>query len=225
MFACAFEAVGQIFAPRFRAALWKVLGLTFVLLALAWLGLDRLILSVAAVASPWLQLTLSLLTGLGLFFALAYFVAPASSLVAGFYLDELAEIVEREVDPLGPVGRALPAGRALRVAARFAGLSLLVNALALVLLLIPGINLIAFFGANAFLLGREYFELAALRFRSLEEARALRQRHAPYLFVCGLWIAAFLAVPVLNLLTPLFGVAFMVRIYKRLDPAPAIARA
>ena len=224
MFACALAATAQIFAPRFRAALWKVLALTILLLGLAWLGLDRLILSFATVPSPWLHVALSVLTGVGLFLGLAFFLAPASSLVAGFYLDELAEVVESEIDPQHPVGRPLPPGRAVWVATRFAGVSLLVNALALVLLLIPGVNLIAFFGANAYLLGREYFELAALRFRSLDEARALRRRHAPYLFACGLWIAAFLAVPGLNLLTPLFGIAFMARIYKRLDPAPPLAR-
>ena len=40
---------------------------------------------------------------------------------------------------------------------------LLVNIVALFLLLIPGVNLIAFYLGNGYLLGREYFELAAMR--------------------------------------------------------------
>jgi CysZ protein len=36
-----------------------------------------------------------------------------------------------------------------------------------------------------------------------------------------LFIAAFLAVPILNLLTPLFGTAFMVRLHRRIAP-PAV---
>ena len=34
--------------------------------------------------------------------------------------------------------------------------------------------------------------------------------------VGGLFIAAFVSIPVLNLATPLFGVAFMVHLHKRL---------
>jgi uncharacterized protein involved in cysteine biosynthesis len=70
----------------------------------------------------------------------------------------------------------------------------------------------------AFLLGREYFLFAATRFRSLEEATELRRRYAPQLFVAGLFIALFVATPGLNVLTPLFGVAFMTRIHKMLSP-------
>jgi CysZ protein len=48
-------------------------------------------------------------------------------------------------------------------------------------------------------------------------------------FLCGLIIAGLASVPILNLVTPLFATAFMVRIYKglarrsgmRLAPHPA----
>lgn len=223
MLQSATAALPQVFSPPFRSVLWKVLGLTLVFLALAWLGLDRLIVSYIAVPYPWLATTLSVLTGVGLFAGLAFLVAPVSSLVAGFFLDELAEEAERASDPQSPVGRALPAGRAVWLAARFALVSLLVNMLALMLLLVPGVNLVAFLAANAYLLGREYFELAALRYRPLEEVRAMRRRHALYLFVAGLPIAAFVAVPLLNLLTPLFGAAYMVRVHKRLSARSPIA--
>lgn len=224
MIASAFSALPQIFTPPFRSVLWKTLGLTLAMLAVVWLGLDRLIESWIAVPYPWLATTLSVLTGLGLVFGLAFLVAPVSSLVAGFFLDDLAELAERQADPHGPPGAPLPAGRAVWLAARFAAVSLLVNALALMLLLVPGVNIVAFIGANAYLLGREYFELAALRYRPLEEVRALRRRHGLYLFVAGLPLAFFVATPILNLLTPLFATAYMVRVHKRLTrglPLPA----
>ena len=91
------------------------------------------------------------------------------------------------------------------------------NFLALLLLLVPGVNAIAFLLANAYLLGREYFLFAATRFRSLDEATELRRRYAPQLFFAGLFIAGFVVTPGLNVLTPLFGVAFMSRIYKMLS--------
>lgn len=214
----ALAAFRQILTPPFRAVLFKTLALTLLLLGLVWFGLDRLVLHFVSVQTAWVATLLSIVTGVGLFIGLAFLLAPTSSLVAGFFLDELASIVEGDIYPSDRIGRALPAGYAVWLAIRFALLSALVNLIALVLLLVPGVNAIAFFVANAYLLSREFFELAALRYRPLEEVRALRRRHPLRIFVAGLLIAALLAVPVLNLLTPLFGVAFMVRLHKRIAP-------
>lgn len=213
MIEAAFGAAAQALSPAFRAVLWKVLLLTLALLAGIWFGLDRLILSYLVAPWPWLQAVLSFLTGLGLVFGLAFAVAPVSILVAGFFLDDLAAIVERE-DPGLPPGRPLPAQVALWVAAKFTLVSIAVNLFAVVVFLIPGVNATVFFVANAYLFGREYFELAAMRYHPIEAARALRRAHAAEVFFAGLFIAGFVAVPVLNLLTPLFGVAFMVRVHR-----------
>jgi CysZ protein len=213
MFQAAQAAFPQILTPPFRSVLLKSLGLTFILLALMWAGLDKAIVGYIAVPYPWLASILSFLTGLGLMIGLAFFIAPISSLVAGFYLDDLAGEVETKI---GSQGRALPAGQAMWLASKFALVSLLVNAFALAVFLLPGVNLLVFFLANGYLLGREYFELASLRFRSLAETHELRRRHRFYIFICGLLIAGFVAIPIVNLLTPLFGTAFMVRIHARL---------
>jgi CysZ protein len=224
MFDDALAALRQIFTPPFRAVLIKTLGLTLLVLALVWFALDRLVVHFIAVPYPWLATVLSIATGIGLFVGLAFLLAPTSSLVAGLFLDELAEIVEREIYPPDRIGRPLPGGYAVWLAVRFALLSALVNFIALLLLLVPGVNAIAFFVANAYLLSREFFELAALRYRPLEEVRALRRRYRLRIFIAGLVIAGFLAVPILNLLTPLFGTAFMVRLHKRIAP-PVVTRA
>ena len=59
------------------------------------------------------------------------------------------------------------------------------------------------------------------------DAKALRRRHAGTVFLAGLVIAAFLAVPLLNLLTPLFAAAMMVHLHKMVsktvEHAPAAA--
>jgi CysZ protein len=186
------------------------------LLALIWVGLEKLLTAWLVLPYPWLVTILSFLSGIGLIIGLAFLLTPASFVVAGLFLDELAEVVEGEVDPLGPKGRALPIGQALWIGAKFAGVSLIVNLIALLLLLVPGVNAVAFFGANAYLLGRGYFELAALRYRPLAEVGYLRRAHAFEIFIAGLCMAALLAIPVANLLTPLFGTALMVRIHKQI---------
>jgi CysZ protein len=107
--------------------------------------------------------------------------------------------------------------RSLWLGLRFSVLSLVVLAVALLLLLVPGVNAIAFLAANAYLFGRQYFEFAALRFESYEGAAALRRLHWGTVMGAGVLIALFVSVPLLNLLTPLFGTALMVRVYKRVS--------
>jgi CysZ protein len=48
----------------------------------------------------------------------------------------------------------------------------------------------------------------------------LRRLHQGTLFIAGMFIAAFVSIPILNLATPLFGMAFMVHIHKRLAGPP-----
>ena len=219
MFQDAFNSFADVFSRPFRRVMAKSLALTAAALLLAWLGLHRLALSLVHVGPPWLATTISLLFGVGLLVALMVLAAPVTSLVAGFFLDEIAAHVEREIDPEGPQGRPAPALEAAMFALRFAGLSLLVNLLAFVLLFVPGLGIVAWIGANGYLIGREYFELAAMRFHSAAQARAMRRTYALPVFANGLLIAGFVAVPVLNLLTPLFATALMVRLHERLARA------
>jgi uncharacterized protein involved in cysteine biosynthesis len=102
---------------------------------------------------------------------------------------------------------------------RTALFSLLVYVCAVPFLLVAGIGAVLFFFATAFLLGREYFELAAMRFHEPAAARALRKQHATTVFMGGMLIAAFVSIPIVNLATPLFATAFMVHMHKRLSPS------
>jgi CysZ protein len=216
MFRDAIDSFSDVLSRPFRRVMIKSLALTAAALILAGFGLDRLALSLAPVGPAWLATAISLIVAFGLVAGLTVLAAPVSSLVAGFFLDEIAARVEREIDPSGPPGRSAPALEAALFALRFAALSLLVNLIALVLLLVPGLGVVAWIGANGYLLGREYFELAALRFRSGAEAREMRRAYALTVYAHGLMIAAFVAVPLLNLLTPLFATALMARLHKRL---------
>ena len=126
---------------------------------------------------------------------------------------------------------SLPAARALSNAAtiflafansaregvKTALLAIAVYLCALPFFLFAGVGAVLFFVVTAWLLGREYFALAAMRFHPVAEAKALRRRHQATVFAAGLFIAGFVSIPVLNLATPLFGTALMVHMYKRLS--------
>ena len=218
----ASAALRQTLSPALRGILWKSLGLTLGILALLWLGLTRLIQAFQAshhisAQYPILDSLAYYLAGFGLFVALAYLMPAVSIIVAGFFLDDAAEIVERTDFPGDPPGQAMPFGLSMLYALRFAGVTLLVNLVALVIFFVPVIGVAAFFGANAYLLSREYFEMAAARFRGLDGAAQMRRDHAMRTLLAGCLLAAMMIVPLVNLVTPLFGIALMVHLHKRIS--------
>ncbi|TPJ44849.1 sulfate transporter family protein [Mesorhizobium sp. B2-5-13] len=229
IFDAARTAALELLSPPFRSVFIKTLGLTLLALVALWFGLTSL---VEWLALPWLQTSLpgipswagwlgGLIAAIALAFGMALLVAPVTAVIAGLFLDDVAEVVERTDYPGDPAGRAMPALRSLVLAVKFFGVVILGNIVALLLLLVPGINIAAFFIVNGYLLGREFFEFAAMRFRPEEDARALRRRYAGTVFLSGLVIAAFLAVPLLNLLTPLFAAAMMVHLHKAVSAREA----
>jgi len=218
----ALSSFREMFTPPFRLVLFKVLGLTLAALAALWIGLEHGVAIITEGGAPWLQALVKISAGIGLFIGLAFLIAPVSMLVAGFFLDELADHVEADIYPKGMRGKAAPVTTSLWLAAKFTAVALAVNFVAFCLWLLPGVNAIVFFVANAYLFSREYFELAAMRFWPLPEVRSLRRRYRLQLFLAGLLIALFVATPGLNLLTPLFGIGLMVRMHKRLSPRPAV---
>ncbi|MGE0233667.1 MAG: sulfate transporter family protein [Flavobacteriaceae bacterium] len=216
MIASALRAAGQLAAPEFRSVLLKTIGLTLLLLLALWGILQSVIGYFLADLSGWLDVTLSILSGLGLLIGAVFLIGPVSTLVAGLFLDDIAEIVERTDYPADRAGVPLPVPTAIWQAVKFFGVVVLANIIALLLLLLPGINLVAFLVVNGYLLGREFFELAAQRHRPYPEVAELRRRHGGQIFVAGLIIAGFMAIPIVNLATPLFATALMVHIHKRL---------
>jgi len=215
-------AASRLFSPEFRSVFMKTLGLTLLALVALWFGLESLL---EWLAWPWLQTFVpglpawagwlsAIIAGIVLAMGMALLIAPVTAIIAGLFLDDVAEVVERTGYPNDPPGRALPALQSLALAIKFFGVVILGNVVALLLLLVPGINIAAFFIVNGYLLGREFFEFAAMRFHSEAEAKTLRRKYAGTVFLAGLVIAAFLAVPLLNLLTQLFAAAMMVHLHK-----------
>ncbi|MGX5841857.1 sulfate transporter family protein [Mesorhizobium sp. ArgA1] len=232
IFDAARAALSRLFSPEFRAVFLKTLGLTVLVLVALWLALTSL---VDWLALPWLQALLpslpswaswlgGIVAAIVLAFGMALLIAPVTAIVAGLFLDDIAEVVERTDYPADPPGRPVPALQSLALAIKFFGVVVLGNIIALLLLLVPGVNIAAFFIVNGYLLGREFFEFAAMRFRPEAEAKALRRKYAGTVFLGGLLIAAFLAVPLLNLLTPLFAAAMMVHLHKAIGARESARR-
>ncbi len=223
----------NLFAPETRSVFWKVLALTIAALLMLWFAVRRIFIWLAI---PWLDQLLpgipdwagwlgfvfGILASIGLALGLALLISPVTAVIAGFFLDDVAEVVEARDYPEDAPGRAMPIGESIVQAVKFFGVVVLGNVFALMLLLVPGINLIAFFMVNGYLLGREFFEFAASRFMSPRDARVFRSKNRGTVLLGGFVIAGFLAVPILNLLTPLFAAGLMVHLYKMLSRAQNI---
>ena len=232
MFQAASRAMSQVFEKPFRAIFWKMLGFTLAILVVIWISLQWIVGHFLGVAADtwgdgsswinWTEWTISILTGIGAVFVLGFMIAPISALLAGLFQDDIADIVEARDYPHDPPGKALPLSQSAVQTIKFTGVVIAGNIFALLLLLVPGINLIAFFVVNGYLLGREFFEFAAMRFMPPEQARAFRKARGGTVFLAGLIIACLLAVPILNLVTPIFATIFMLHLYKRLASGAAI---
>jgi len=215
MLTAAGQAFQELFTPPFRAVMVKCVGFTLALLAALIVAVEWSFTHFVA-WPDWIETAIQWLGGLALVAASIFLIPPVTSLIAGLYLDDIAGQVERSAFPSDPPGRELPTAKSIWLAVRFFFVVLAVNLVALFLLLIPGVNLIAFYVGNGYLLGREYFELAAMRHVSAAEAKRLRKSNRLTVLLCGLFIAGLASVPILNLVTPLFATGFMVRMYKRM---------
>ena len=232
MFDAAIKALTQMLSPPMRAILWKAIGLALVLIVALAVGLQRLLSWFATSGEVWAETMLgpgshtplnilawivSIAAGLGVVLGAIFLMPAITSLIASVFVDDVADHVERAHYPHDAPGMALPLGVAVPEGVKTALLTIVVYLVALPFVLFAGAGFIIFFIATAWLLGREYFELAAMRFRPVGEAKAMRKEHAMTVFVAGLFIAAFVSIPIVNLATPVFAMAFMVHVHKRMS--------
>src|ERR1019366_2264449 len=116
-----------------------------------------------AAAGATLAWVLSIMASLGIITGALFLMPAVTAFVGSFFVDEVAEAVEREHYPAEPPGHALPLLRALIEGVQFTLLALVVYLCALPFIFLAGLGVIILFLANSYLLGREYFELAAMR--------------------------------------------------------------
>jgi CysZ protein len=223
MLAAAGQAFQELFTPPFRSVLWTCVGFTIGLFALLVIAIEWTF-SHFVQWPAWIEKSIEWLGGLTLVVGSIFLIPPITSLIAGLYLDDIAALVEREHYPADPPGEPLPTLQALGVGLRFFAAVLLVSLISLFLLLVPGVTLIAYYLGNGYLLGREYFELAAMRHLPAAEVKRLRQANRLTVFLSGFVIAGIASVPILNLITPLFATGFMVRVYKELARSPQLSQ-
>ena len=217
MFASIVKALRLVFDRGFAGIALRSALLTLLMFLIALAGAEFLIARLPVLGNVMVNRALELLAPVLFVFLLSAVGAPVAAFFGTFFLDRVAGRIEARDYPERP---AQPArfGPALKAGLRLAGLVLGADILLLPLdIALPGMGQFLSLLVNGWLLGWEYFELAALRHLSVGEADRLRKSHAWQVWTGGVLIALLSDVPLLDLIAPLFGTALMVHLFHRIS--------
>lgn len=219
-----FKALGQLGDRRFRKVLLLGIGLTIALLAvitvaLVWVAglfLPEVVTLPFVGEVAWLDSVASWAI-VGLMVILSPFLmTPVSIAFMGIFLDEVADAVEQRHYPNLPPAHDVTILDGLRDAASLILVTILLGILAFGLSFFIGpLAPVLFWVVNGYLLGREYFQLAAMRREGRAGANQLRRKFNGQVWLAGILMAIPLTVPILNLLIPVMGAATFTHLYHR----------
>tara|TARA_R110002072_G_scaffold139464_1_gene283080 strand:- start:2059 stop:2775 length:717 start_codon:yes stop_codon:yes gene_type:complete len=226
-------AVGQLSDARFRRVFLIGIGLSLALLIGVTAGFSWFIEWVTP-EQAWLPILgevrwLNDLLSWGAVFLLAFLsiflMVPVASAITSMFLDDVADAVESEHYPDLPPATRASFGDALRDTVNFLGVLIGANLLAIVLyLLFAPAAIFIFWALNGFLLGREYYTMAAIRRVGRKRAKELRRNNFGTIWIAGILMAMPLSVPLLNLLIPILGAAAFTHLFHLLPQGEANAQ-
>lgn len=220
------KALAQLSDPRFRRVLWLGIGLTFTLLiaiyGLMMFAIQALTGDTATLPGvgevSWVGDLLSWGGLLVMIVASWFLMIPVASAMTSLFLDDVADAVEDVHYPhLSSVPR-VPFFDGLRDTINFLGVLIGANVLAFVVyVMVPFAAVFIFYALNGYLLGREYFQLAAMRRLGRDGAKELRSRHSREIWAAGCLMALPLSIPLVNLVIPILGAATFTHLFHRLN--------
>lgn len=171
--------------------------------------------------NKWLDWVIEIITFWG-FVAILFVLFPAiATFCIAFFLDNIAEAVERRYYPLDPLGTKSSTKISLSIAFRYTSILILLNILAIPLYLVPVMNIFIYYALNSYLLSREYFELVGQRHMQPLLIRQIRKSAQTRIIIAGIGITFLMTMPVINLFAPLIATAIMVHMIKSLTTESA----
>ena len=214
------KAVAQLSDPRIRRILWISLALTILLLVLLVVGIGFLMTKTVLFDMWWLEGVVDVL-GTTAAFILAWILFPAAaSSIVGLLLEAVAEAVEARHYPALAPAPGISVWETVTTTSRLVLLMVVLNLAVLPLYFIPVINIFVFYVLNGYLLGREYFEMVALRRLRPPQMLSLRRSRGLQVFIAGVVAAFLLTIPFINFLAPVIATAAMVHLFERWRASP-----
>jgi CysZ protein len=213
LFAAVSKALAQLGDPRIQKLIGLSIALTiavFVAVALlAWWLIGWL-----SGLEGWLGDTAQV-GGVLATLVIAWFTFPAlAAAISAIFADRVIDAVEARHYPGRPAPYDTPIMASILDGLKLALLSLVANVLALPFLIFPPLYFLIAYGVNGFLLGREYYEMPAFRRLERPVARQLYRAHRGRFTLGGVLIAILSTIPIVNLVAPIIGTAFMVHLFE-----------
>lgn len=230
MLAALTRTIAQIGDPAFRGVLLRALGVSLAVFMVLWVGAWFAVDWLSDLLSAWVAeqevggFWRDLLSWLfdaaaivAVFLASFLFFPAVVAIAITLFLDEIADAVEERHYPHLPAPRSQPWVEIAADTLVFALVTIAANLIALplylLLLFVPPLNLFVYYGLNGYLLGREYFEMVAVRRLQSADAKRLRRRYRGRVFLAGVIIAFILSIPLVNLVAPIIATGFLVHLF------------
>jgi len=216
------KSFAQLSDPRLKRVMWRALFWSVLLFAFVVTVAWTVIAKTTFFDDSILEWITHFASSIGAtFLAMLLFPGIISSVIS-LFLDEVAEAVDAKHFNDLPAARPSKFGEQLASGARVFALTIAANIAVLVIsLFVPPAFPFVYYGLNGYVLGREYFELVALRRMQPGDVRQLRRRKAVNVWAAGVAIAALLSIPVVGWFMPVAATAFMVHVVERLRRSPA----
>ena len=208
------RGLAQLNDPNIRKIIWITIFSACVAFILLWILIGTLLSTTSLFSISWLEWVADLMGGLATLILTWFLFPPLICVIIAVFLPDIVSAVETRYYP----GLEPPAKQSvmstLIIAFRYLGVLVVVNFALLALLILGPLFPFVFYSINGYLLGREYFELVALRRLPHNEAKRLYQLHRGELFVAGVVMSISLTLPLINLLAPVVITASMVHLFE-----------
>lgn len=215
MFDALIKGINQLGDQNTRKPLWISIAVALGVFVVLWVVVGNIIEHTSVTEISWLE---GIADAVGwllvLIITLLLFPGVVSAVVA-LFLDQVATSVETRHYPDLDKAPGQPFAEGISGSVRFLGMMVLLNLLLLPFLLTGPIYAVLYYTVNGYLLGREYFELVAVRRISPDGVKALKKANSRRIWMTGVAVAFLLTIPIVNLLTPVIATSAMVHLFEK----------
>ena len=216
MFSAFSKAFSQLSDPPVQRVLLICLAGTIVIYGVLFTLIGWVLTSTTLLAWPGAELWADWLLGLGAGLLALMLFPGVMSAALGLMLEPVVDAVEARHYPDLPPPHSVDFMVATKSAVRLLALTVVLNLLALPFyILLTFLGAVLFYAINGYLIGREYYELVALRRADADSVEIEKRDNRTGIIWAGAVTTFLLTIPVINIIAPVIGVAAMTHLRRR----------
>ena len=207
------KAIAQLGDPKIQRLIGLSILLTLIVFAVLGLLAWWLIGWLSGLSGWWAEA--AQIGGVLVTLVIAWFTFPAlTAAISAIFSEKVISAVEARYYPGRPAPMETSVMAGIIDGLKLALISLVVNIITLPLLFVFPLYIAVSWALNGYLLGREYYEMAAFRRLDRATAKQLFAARRSTFTLGGVIIAILSTIPVLNLIAPIIATAFVVHLFE-----------